>query len=91
MGEPGSAPCPDIFLLDLNLPRVDGPTILREFRRHSSCAHTPVIIVTSSQRQNELAQINALGITQYFHKPSDLADFLKLGSVVKNIVESARK
>jgi two-component system, chemotaxis family, response regulator Rcp1 len=34
MGKPGEAPCPDILLLDLNLPRVDGHEVLREFRRH---------------------------------------------------------
>jgi two-component system response regulator len=90
MGEPGSPPYPDIFLLDLNLPRVDGPTVLKEFRKHIGCSNTPVIIVTSSKRQNELAQLNALGISHYFHKPSSLAEFLKLGSVVKAVVESAR-
>ena len=51
MGEPGSPPYPDIFLLDLNLPRVDGPTVLKdgdiigitdqfEFRFHQSFDET---------------------------------------------------
>jgi two-component system, chemotaxis family, response regulator Rcp1 len=38
VGKPGEAPCPDILLLDLNLPLVDGLEMLREFRRHPNYA-----------------------------------------------------
>jgi len=49
-GQPGQAPCPDILLLDLNLPKVDGPQVLVAFRQHPACGQTPVIVVTSSNR-----------------------------------------
>src|SRR5690349_15493812 len=51
MGTTPEIPCPDVMLLDLNLPKVDGPTILREFRKHPECEDTPVIVVTSSDAQ----------------------------------------
>ena len=34
MGEAGGPPCPDVLLLDLNLPKVEGPQVLQEFRKH---------------------------------------------------------
>lgn len=88
IGESADTQPPDVFLLDLNLPKADGPTVLKEFRKHPGCAQTPVIIVTSSNRPNEMAQVNALGISYYFRKPSNLAEFMKLGSVVKSVVMS---
>ncbi len=86
MGKPGKAPCPDVMLLDLNLPKVDGSQLLREFRKHPECAHTPVIVVTSSDAQADRKRMTELGVTRYFRKPSDLDAFLELGSVVKEIV-----
>ena len=87
-GEYSDAPTPDLILLDLNLPKVDGPQVLSEFRKHPECANTPVIVVTSSDARTDRDRMAALGVTRYFRKPSDLDAFLKLGSVVKEIVEA---
>jgi CheY-like chemotaxis protein len=87
MGQPGQMPCPDILLLDLNLPKIDGPRVLREFRKHPDCAHTPVVVVTSSDTPDDRARVDALGISRYFKKPSDLDAFLQLGAVVRQVVE----
>jgi CheY-like chemotaxis protein len=87
MGRPGEAPCPDVLLLDLNLPKVDGPEVLGEFRKHPDCANTPVIVVTSSDRQEDRIRMAGFGIAHYFKKPIDLEAFLKLGSVVRDIIE----
>jgi two-component system response regulator len=86
MGQPGGAPCPDILLLDLNLPRVSGPEVLAEFRKHPACAHTPVIAVSSSDMQKDRARMAQLGVDRYFKKPSDLAAFLQLGAVVREVI-----
>jgi len=87
MGEPQGVPCPDLLLLDLNLPEVDGSQVLTEFRKHPQCAHTPVIVITSSDTHKERARMNELGIARYFRKPSDLEAFLKLGAVVHEVVD----
>jgi len=86
MGEPGEMPCPDLLLLDLNLPRVDGIEILRNFRQHPQCVRTPVIIVTSSDMPRERESAAALGISRYFRKPASLDAFMELGAVIKEIV-----
>lgn len=89
LGNPDDLPCPDILLLDLNLPKADGTEVLREFRQHPKCAHTPVIVVTSSSAARDLARIGELGISSYFQKPVDLDEFLRLGAVVKEVVAAA--
>ena len=91
MGETGSVPCPDVLLLDLNLPRVDGPEILVEFRKNPGCIHTPVIVISSSDTHKDRQRMDALGVNCYFRKPSDLEEFLKLGAVVRRVVEDGER
>jgi CheY-like chemotaxis protein len=86
MGQPGGTPCPDLLLMDLNLPKVDGSEVLSEFRKHPACAHTPVIVVTSSDAQRDRARMAQLGIARYFRKPSDLNAFLNLGAIVREVI-----
>ena len=88
IGEPNRPPCPDLVLLDLNLPKVDGLDILAEFRKHPQCTHTPVIVISSSDAPKDRERAGALGVTRYFRKPSDLEEALKLGSVVREVIEA---
>jgi CheY-like chemotaxis protein len=87
MGEPGQAPCPDLVLLDLNLPKIDGPEVLTEFRKHPLCSRTPVVVITSSDAERDRKRMNSLGIARYFRKPSELDEFMELGSVVRELTE----
>lgn len=89
MGETGSAPCPDLMLLDLNLPMADGATVLTAFREHKACAATPVIIVSSSNSPKDRTRMAVLGVTDYFRKPSDFDEFMKLGEMVRRVLDSA--
>ena len=88
MGQPGQAPCPHVLLLDLNLPKVDGPQVLQAFRQHPACGQTPVIVVTSSDASKDRERLNQLGISHYFRKPLDLEAFLQLGAVVREALAS---
>ena len=86
MGTTPEIPCPDVMLLDLNLPKVDGPTILEEFRKHPECQHTPVVVVTSSDAERDRTQVAAYGPIRYFRKPSDFDAFLELGAVIREVL-----
>jgi len=79
-------PCPDLFLLDMHLPKHDGGEILRYFRASERCGQTPVVVLTSSDsmRDRENAEKNAA--VHYFRKPLSLGQFMHLGSVVKEIM-----
>jgi CheY-like chemotaxis protein len=90
MGTNGHAPCPDLMLLDLNLPKVDGSAILAEFRKNPECVQTPVVVISSSDAPKDRDRMNALGVAHYFRKPSDLEAYLELGSVVKELLEGRR-
>jgi CheY-like chemotaxis protein len=86
IGEPGGTPRLDLVLLDLNLPKVDGPRILAELRKNPESAATPVIIVSSSNAATDRVRIAKLGISHYFQKPSDLEEFMRLGAVVQDVL-----
>ena len=88
--EAGKLPCPDIVLLDLNLPRVSGHVILESLRRGPLCGTVPVVIVSSSDSPHDRSEASRLGATRYFCKPNDYDDFMKLGSLVLEVVETGR-
>ena len=77
-------PCPDVFLLDLHLPKHDGGEILRYFRSSERCGQTPVVVLTSSDspwdRQTADTAIH------YFQKPLTLGQFMQLGRIVKEVI-----
>jgi len=74
---------PDVVLLDLNLPRKSGATVLEKIRQSSQFARIPVLVVSSSDSDRDRAQTARLGAAGYFHKPMDLMEFMKLGPVVR--------
>jgi DNA-binding response OmpR family regulator len=78
-------PVPDVFLLDLNLPCIDGPELFRRVRAHPLCAHTPLIVVSSSDTARDHAWTSEFGVSHYFRKPSHLDEFLKLGAIVRGL------
>jgi CheY-like chemotaxis protein len=86
IGTSPGVPCPDVFLVDLNLPSGDGHNLIETFRSHPQCALIPVVVVTSSDAPRDRERARELGANAYFRKPSDLAAFLQLGRIVANLV-----
>jgi two-component system response regulator len=76
-GEHHHAPTPDLILLDLNLPKVDGREILEEIKRDERLGRIPVVIVTSSQAEEDVARSYRLHANAYVTKPIDPAVFLR--------------
>ena len=83
-----SAPCPAILLLDLNLPKVSGTEVLRRVRQGTRCNRLPVIILTSSNSAEDRRETARLGATHYFRKPASYHEFLKIGDVLRDVLES---
>jgi DNA-binding response OmpR family regulator len=81
-----SAICPNLVLLDLNLPKRTGDQILRHIRESARCRAVPVLIVTSSDSPKDKQQTNTLGATGYFRKPSRLDEFMQLGNLVRGLL-----
>lgn len=79
--------CPDLFLLDLNLPRHSGDEILARIRQSSRLASVPVIIITSSDSPQDRSRANELGASFYFRKPADLQKFMSIGQIVGDFLD----
>lgn len=79
-------PSPDVLLLDLNLPRVDGPDMFRLLRNHPCCSDVPLIVITSSDSPRDRAWTEEFRVTYYFRKPSTYDAFMKLGELVHSVV-----
>ena len=76
----------DLFLLDLNLPRQDGCEVLARLRSHASLAKVPVVLLTSSDSPQDRDRCLSLGANRYFQKPSNLAAFMEIGSIARELV-----
>lgn len=84
------AAMPELILLDLNLPRIDGAQILSHIRKTQAFKETPVIVLTSSDSPKDRELALRLGASMYFRKPTDLTSFMMLGRVIQETAQKAR-
>ncbi len=81
-GKHASAPRPDLILLDLNLPKKNGREVLEEIKAEDALRHIPVVILTTSQAEQDVVESYRLRANAYVTKPVDLDQFLKVvGSI----------
>jgi CheY-like chemotaxis protein len=66
---------PKVILLDLKLPRVDGLEVLRQIKGDLRTRHIPVVVLTSSKEQNDVAEAYQLGSNSYIVKPVNFEAF----------------
>ncbi len=74
-GEYAGRPDPDLILLDLNLPMKDGRELLREIKPDPVLGKIPVVMLSTSNSQAEIAEIYGLGANAFISKPTDLEEF----------------
>jgi CheY-like chemotaxis protein len=79
--------CPDLILLDMNLPRRSGDEVLKHLRTSTNCRHSKVLIVSSSDAPQDRDAVEGSGVAGYFRKPSSYDEFMKLGSIVRTLLD----
>lgn len=68
---------PDLILLDLNLPKKDGREVLTELKADERLREIPVVVLTTSQAENDIAQVYRAQANYYITKPVDLDQFVR--------------
>jgi CheY-like chemotaxis protein len=83
-GEYASAPRPGLILLDLNLPRRDGLEVLAELKEDPELRVIPVVILTTSQAEEDILRSYALHANAYVSKPVDFERFMDVIRQIDN-------
>ncbi|MBV8665536.1 MAG: response regulator [Burkholderiaceae bacterium] len=75
---------PDIVMLDLNLPKMSGQEVLAQIKLHSSLRAIPIVVLTSSDAEQDIGKSYELGANCYVTKPVGLAAFQSIIKAVEN-------
>ncbi len=82
----GPGLCPDLAIVDLNLPKRPGVEVVRRMRASGKCQHVPVVVLTSSDNERDKETVMSIGVSRYILKPARLAEILQLGAVFKEML-----
>ena len=77
-------PRPDLILLDLNLPRMDGRTFLAEIRADDRFKSIPVVVLTTSQADEDILKSYRLGANCFITKPVGLVEFSRVVNAIEH-------
>lgn len=83
-GSHNDAPRPDLIILDLNMPRKDGRDVLKEIKTNSDLKTIPVVILTSSEAEEDIIKSYNLHANCYIKKPLDFGEFMKVVKSIEN-------
>jgi CheY-like chemotaxis protein len=81
-GPHAKAPRPDLILLDLNMPRMDGRQFLGEVKKDSDLSSIPVVILTTSDAERDAVSSYGLGAAGYIVKPVEMDRFIEIVKVL---------
>jgi CheY-like chemotaxis protein len=77
-GEHADAPTPDLVLLDLNLPRMDGREVLEAMKSDEKLRSIPVVVLTTSEAEEDVVRSYSLHANAYVTKPVDFERFIEV-------------
>ena len=83
-GNYDAVPRPDLILLDLNLPKMDGREVLREIKEDVNLKSIPVVILTTSEAEEDIIKTYESHANCYITKPVDLEQFINVVKSIEN-------
>ncbi len=78
---------PDVILLDLNMPKMNGIDFLQQFKQHESLKYIPIVMLTTSSNHSEIKQCYRHGASGYIIKPLKYEDYIKKIEILVNYWE----
>ncbi len=85
-GSYANSPRPDLILLNMNLPKVDGEEVFHQIRSARHLDGVPVCLWSSSKFLYDGESIRGLGADEFILKPSGLEEFMQIGKIVKDLL-----
>lgn len=82
----GSGLCPQLAIIDLNLPKLPGTEVVKKMRASQKCKDVPVIVLTSSDNHIDREKARSAGVSRYILKPARLSEILQLGTIFREIL-----
>jgi len=82
-GDHEKFPYPDIILMDLNMPKMDGRQVLEEISKDKDLSAIPVIVLTTSQQEEDILRSYNLGVKSFITKPVDTNSFFHAIKVIQ--------
>jgi two-component system, chemotaxis family, response regulator Rcp1 len=84
LGKYSDVNTPDLIILDLNLPKIDGKEVLRQIRENEDTTDIPIIILTSSKSEEDIVKTYQLHANSYVTKPLDFEQFIGVVQKLNN-------
>ncbi len=83
-GQYSEVPRPDLILLDLNMPKMDGREVLLKIKQDDQLKNIPVVVLTTSQAEEDIIKSYDLNANCYISKPVDLDQFMEVIKSIKS-------
>jgi len=74
---------PAVILLDLNIPRIDGLTVLKALKTHPEFRDIPIVVLTTSKEDRDISKAYELGANSYIVKPVDFDNFMDVAQQIE--------
>jgi len=75
-------PLPTLVILDLKLPKIDGIEVLKQLRSNNRTKFIPIVVLTSSKEQQDIAASYGFGANSFIRKPVDFVQFIEVASKI---------
>ena len=74
---------PDFIFLDINMPRIDGLTVLKALKTHPEFRDIPIVVLTTSKEDRDISKAYELGANSYIVKPVDFDNFMDVAQQIE--------
>lgn len=76
--------CPNLILIDLNMPVLDGRGVIKALRKSAATKDIPLVVLSTSKNSDDIESVLALGANEFFTKPTSFNDLVGITSMITN-------